>query len=432
VSFGLLKGYMKMARPLSSVLVAISLSVFLVPLAHTDDWQHLPDGPGARVCYTAVFTGTDIIVWGGRRQSEWLADGGLFNLASGSWRPTSSLYAPAGRWFHAAVWTGTEMIIWGGTADGFTELADGARYNPATDTWTPLSTSPLAPRWEPTAVWTGSEMIVFGGAQVDNYLGDEYWVSLGDGARYDPATDTWTTLSQIDASSSRTAHTAVWTGSSMIVWGGRFLPDYTFLGSGAAYDPISDSWTALPFVGAPRARMYHRAVWTGTEMIVWGGMTHETGEETSTGTRYNPINGQWTPTTLVGAPAGRYDSRTDLGVWTGNAMFVYGGWDYPAEFNDAFLYYPGNGTSPCDHVDAIKEISRYLPLTKVPSQARATLLGHLKSAKACMDSNRFGRACHHLQNFQRATTVQFARRYPTKARLLRQAAGDLIKHLQHH
>jgi hypothetical protein len=34
---------------------------------------------------------------------------------------------------------------------------------------------------------------------------------------------------------------------------------------------IDDTWTATSLVDAPTARNGHTAVWTGSEMIVWGG-----------------------------------------------------------------------------------------------------------------------------------------------------------------
>ena len=77
--------------------------------------------------------------------------------------PPALTNAPAGRCAHTAVWTGSEMIVWGGH-----ELAcylnTGGRYNPSTDSWTATSTTnaPAARSWH-TAVWTGSEMIVWGG-----------------------------------------------------------------------------------------------------------------------------------------------------------------------------------------------------------------------------------------------------------------------------
>ena len=34
---------------------------------------------------------------------------------------------------------------------------------------------------------------------------------------------------------------------------------------------MDDTWTATTLINVPSARVYHTAVWTGTEMIVWGG-----------------------------------------------------------------------------------------------------------------------------------------------------------------
>ena len=70
-------------------------------------------------------------------------------------------------------------------------------------------------------------------------------------------------------------HTAVWTGSEMIVWGGSHSG---VLNTGGRYNPSTDSWTATSTTNAPSARQAHTAIWTGTEMIVWDG---------STGGRYN-------------------------------------------------------------------------------------------------------------------------------------------------
>src|SRR5437660_221456 len=78
--------------------------------------------------------------------------------------------------------------------------------------------------------------------------------------------DTWTaTPGPPDA---RGTHTAVWTGSEMIVWGG-LGPNY--LNTGGRYNPSTDSWVATTTTNAPEARGFHTAVWTGSEMIVWGG-----------------------------------------------------------------------------------------------------------------------------------------------------------------
>src|SRR5438128_8005431 len=83
-----------------------------------------------------------------------------------------------------------------------------------------------------------------------------------------PTDDSWTATSTTSAPAGRYLHTAEWTGSEMIVWGGYNGSD---LNTGGRYNPGTDSWTATSTTGAPAGRFNHTAVWTGSEMIVWGG-----------------------------------------------------------------------------------------------------------------------------------------------------------------
>jgi hypothetical protein len=84
--------------------------------------------------------------------------------------------------------------------------------------------------------------------------------------------DTWTATNTIDPPDARWSHTAIWTGSEMIIWGGSFLENgYHYFNTGGRYDPATDGWTATSTTSAPAARWHHSAVWTGSEMIVWGG-----------------------------------------------------------------------------------------------------------------------------------------------------------------
>ena len=157
-----------------------------------------------------------MIVWGGEPGLQQNTNtGGRYNPSTDSWTATSTTNAPSARGsYNTAVWTGTEMIVWGGNDNNNLGLNTGGRYNPSTDTWTATSTTnaPSA-RFYQTTVWTGSEMIVWGGTpDIINVLNT--------GGRYDPSTDTWTATSTTNAPSARAVHTAVWTGSEMIVWGG--------------------------------------------------------------------------------------------------------------------------------------------------------------------------------------------------------------------
>src|SRR5437773_9119096 len=95
--------------------------------------------------------------------------------------------------------------------------------------------------------------------------------------------------STTNAPAGRSYHTAVWTGSEMIVWGGDGSASFNSLNTGGRYNPGTDSWTATSTINAPAGRRYHTAVWTGSEMIVWGGFFYDGSYHyLNTGGRYNP------------------------------------------------------------------------------------------------------------------------------------------------
>ncbi len=279
----------------------------------TDTWRPIStaNAPSPRSGHTAIWTGSEMIVWGGIGLLGPLNTGGRYDPATDTWRPISTTNAPSPRSNHTAVWTGTEMLIWGGS-DSRGPLNTGARYNPATDTWTPISTANApSPRSGHTAIWTGSEMIIWGGVGSGG-------TRTNTGGRYDPRTDSWRPVSTTGAPSARSHHTAVWTGSVMIVWGG--INNIDFFATGGRYDPARDSWTATSTANAPDGRGQHTAIWTGTEMLIWGG-TNLNGAQGSGG-RYDPRANSWSSFTSSNAPSGRSGHTA---VWTGMEMIVWGG-----------------------------------------------------------------------------------------------------------
>lgn len=299
----------------------------------TNIWQptDATDSARARSYHSTVWTGMDMIVWGGQH-SEYLNDGGRYRPATDSWSPLSTVNAPSPRSEHTAVWTGTEMMVWGGKSNsppiGFTYYADGARYRPLNDLWLSVSSvqAPTA-RYDHTAVWTGTEMIVWAGR------GDIYENS---GARYDPQANAWSPISAASGLEGRSRHTAVWTGDEMIVWGGWSSDGgSTFYNNGARYNPSTDNWQGISSVSAPTARRYHSAIWTGDEMIIWGGGPNGAGNMTQTGGRYNLTSDTWTATSTASAPSRRVSHTA---VWTGQDMIVWGG-----IFSDGFQEYFDSG-----------------------------------------------------------------------------------------
>jgi N-acetylneuraminic acid mutarotase len=103
--------------------------------------------------------------------------------------------------------------------------------------------------------------------------------------------DKWTPITTIGAPISRENHTAIWTGSKMIIWGGYGwgTSDWIGLNTGGIYDPQTDTWFDISITNAPSGRILHTTVWTGSEMIIWGGdETISFAYGTSTGGRYKP------------------------------------------------------------------------------------------------------------------------------------------------
>jgi len=276
-----------------------------------DTWADTRVGvPAGRYNHTAVWTGTEMIIWGGI-DPGYSNTGSRFDPAADSWTAITKMGAPSGRYNHTAVWTGTEMVVWGGY-DSVTGMTNsGGRYNPNLNSWTAttLTGAPSARRFH-TAVWTGSEMVVWGGY--------DFSTNLNTGGRYNPATNSWTTTTTTGAPSGRQYHTAVWTGTKMVVWGG-YNGGVTYFNTGGRYDPTANSWTPTTTTGAPAERYAHTAVWTGTEMIVWGGPI-----ASNTGGRYDPAANSWMATTTTGAPSG---NQYHTAVWTGTEMIVWGGWN---------------------------------------------------------------------------------------------------------
>ena len=297
-------------------------------------WAELPSigAPPERFRHTAVWTGKEMIVWGGWNGRRVLNDGGRFDAEQNRWTGIPTEGAPEPRSWHIAVWTGREMIVWGGSGKGNLPLHTGGRYDPANNRWTETS-APNGPegRYQHAVVWTGKEMLVWGGYTGSRVGGTNSL--LADGGAYDPTRNHWTVMPSASAPTARHSLTAVWTGKEMIVWGG-FGGGY--LNSGGRYDPAKRTWTQMTTNGAPAGQHLHTAVWTGSEMIVWGGKCD--GQILNDGARYDPVSDRWTPLPKADGMAARH---AHTAVWTENEMLVWGGCDNRGVLNDTWAYLPG-------------------------------------------------------------------------------------------
>ena len=195
----------------------------------------------------------------------------------------------------AAVWTDNSLIVWGGRRGTWQQsnssmdsrayekpalLTTAWTYDPTTNSATEFSgPGDFEPRLRATSVWTGREMIIWGGARDGGR--QQYGQTLSDGVSFHPGTKSWTSLPAppTEERAGRYGHFAVWTGSEMIIWGGTRMgpsrnqggnylpkPAETLL----SYSPEQRRWQQ---VKEPDKGLYARtslfAVWTGNTLITF-------------------------------------------------------------------------------------------------------------------------------------------------------------------
>jgi len=319
-----------------------------------------------RAFSTAVYTGNQgpvagkIIVYGGCSGPDHVCRKAwgsalIYDLATAAWTIEDAATGVVGRIKHHAFWTGSRMLVWGGVTDpagsGLGQsLADGAVFDPAMKSWRKLSAegSP-SPRRFASVVLTGSEenpqdrkLIVFGGC--DRQVGRYCPRYFKDGGIYDLKTDTWRSL---DAGTfgARAWHSAVWTGTQMIVWGGL---NRSPLRDGVVFTPgdnqTADTWFQISGV-VDDGRWGHGAAWTGDRMLVWGGQARLGEPAAKILEFYLPSSaapfGRWSSPQSLAAPVGRWQHSMH---WLGHGLLVWGGTsELRSYLNSGGIFYPHIG-----------------------------------------------------------------------------------------
>ena len=307
----------------------------------TDSWTGLTVPPFGSIPQgaQAVWIGNEVIFWGGYvpLAANQPTDYVRYNPFAGTWATIPS-GSSDGLLDHSVVYTGTELIVWGGNSYRYTTtpivttLASGVRYNPSTGARIPFGPLGQPPRAAHSAVWTGSVMLLFGGSQVYRPPAlPSSWYDLSidvTTSAYDPQTGAFTLLNSSNPSGApfkRHRHSAVWTGDSMIIWGGEWswvdFPRFPNIlnrnpwGDGAIYHPQTNTWSSVSLVSgaSPSARQGHTAVWTGTDMFIWNGPSDRA--------RYSPATNTWTRLASTGAPC---LATPTAAAWTGSDLLAWG------------------------------------------------------------------------------------------------------------
>lgn len=298
-------------------------------------WAPIAPSPlGPRAAHRQVWTGTEVLVFGGYGMASELSKGmAAYDPMLGTWR---TLAAPAEFRSEQVVWTGDRLLVLN---------FDGAlhSYDPLEDEWHRLQSSPIVGENRAMGmVWTGDVVYV------------PYALREGRSpqAVYDPEQDSWRELPNAPEG---VGGQLLWTGEEVFVVGhtggdGRSFPRF----EAWSVDPVSGEWTELPrppLVDVER-RYATVATWTGQELVVAGG-THQTdagaaaseallgGAELTPALQaviqprtardvaaYDPGSGTWrslpdAPLPVTGLELG----MGGPGIWTGHEVLAWAGID---------------------------------------------------------------------------------------------------------
>jgi hypothetical protein len=112
----------------------------------------------------------------------------------------------------------------------------------------------------------------------------------------------------------------VWTGEEMIVWGGVSRGGtIEAVADGAAYDPVADAWRRIaPAPSGVLGAVGAAAAWTGTTAVFWAGNSPD---GPAAGGVYDPTTDTWRR--LPEGPLGPREGY--VAVWTGTELLIVGG-----------------------------------------------------------------------------------------------------------
>jgi len=234
--------------------------------------------------------------------------------ARASWQALPA--APiVGRLGPSAVWTGTEMIVWGGYArsENVGQATDGAAYNPATGAWRTIAPSPSGVQGGAAVAWTSDEMVVWASNSPDGPVGT---------AVYDPATDSWRRL-PAGPLGKRESFSSVWTGKELIVVGGN-LGDTLAQPVAAAIDPETGAWRLLPALNRLTGLIPSPGVaWDGHEVFVLGSVCARYNASCSpTLLAYDPATDALRKIDLTKAPVAPQQQLQLIGVSGSDLVFA--------------------------------------------------------------------------------------------------------------
>jgi N-acetylneuraminic acid mutarotase len=210
----------------------------------SQQWSQIADAPQALESPAGAFLNGKMYIAGG-----WDSSGSpstavyAYDPSSGSWSQEASLPAPLSA-SAAAVLNGQLYIVGGCTTGGCAPSSNATyRYDPGSNSWTQLANYPASAAFGACAGISG-EVVCAGGNDADTNT------SLKSTFIYDPGSNTWSQGADIPYDNWGMAYAG--SGNQLQIAGG--VSNNAIGNQAAAYDPSSNSWSALPNANNPEYR----------------------------------------------------------------------------------------------------------------------------------------------------------------------------------
>ncbi len=232
------------------------------------------------------------------------------------WTPRINM--PTGRWEFSTCVVGGKIYAIGGAGPVYQALHTVEVYDPATNTWTTKSPMPTARQGLSTNVVNGKIYAIGGGAASSAaYTSVETFSTVEE---YDPATNTWTTKSEMPTA--RGFHSANVVNNRIYVIGGSpSAPSSGSVLTVEVYEPATDTWTQKGTMPALRSAGFTSVV--DGKIYCFGGYAFSDVDE------YDPVTDTWTEkANMLTYRIGLSTSVLDGQIYAIGG-YIYGVPDYP-------------------------------------------------------------------------------------------------------
>ncbi|PYL08557.1 MAG: hypothetical protein DME33_06870 [Verrucomicrobia bacterium] len=268
-------------------------------------WQRIGNMNHQRRRHTAtLLPNGQVLVTGGTPCGDVIGDcppsprgsAELYDPITGTWTETGSF--DIARWYHTAtLLPNGQVLVAGGIAgnpqDPGESLTSAELYDLATGTWRPTGSMSIAHSHHTATLLPSGQVLVAGGYSGSNALSAEL---------YDPATGVWTPTGSLSVG--RWDHTATLLPDGQVLVAGGIGNDFNSMASAELYDPATGNWRKTGSMAHERSSHAATLLPNGQVLVAGGEGVCCPFPFWTSAELYNPATGTWVETGSMAT--GRY------------------------------------------------------------------------------------------------------------------------------